>query len=332
MDIVEPLEALIYMTHSTRESIMKAIRIHTYGDINTLRYEDAPLPEPGLGEVRVRVHATAVNPVDWKIRAGYLAEMIPYPMPLTLGWDVSGVVDQVGSDVADISVGDAVYSRPDISRNGSYAEYMVVRASEVAAKPQTLSHNEAAGVPLAGLTAWQTLFDFAQLKNGERVLIHAGAGGVGSFAIQFAKWAGAHVIATASATNEELVRGLGADEFVDYRSQKFEEVVAKVDVVFDTIGGETQARSIPLLKSGGRLYSVVATPDAEALASVGGTGGFVMVQPNSKELEQIAQLIDNGTVRVLIDSVFPLSETRAAHAKSETGRARGKIVLEVVPE
>jgi len=196
---------------------MKAIRIHGYGDVDTLSYEDAPMPEPGPADIRVRVHAAAVNPVDWKIRAGYLAAMIPYQMPLTLGWDVSGVVDKLGTDVTDVSVGEAVYSRPDITRDGSYAEYMVVRASEVAAKPETLSHNEAAAVPLAGLTAWQALFDHAQLKKGERVLIHAGAGGVGSFAIQFAKWAGAYVIATASSANEALIRDLGADEFVDYR-------------------------------------------------------------------------------------------------------------------
>jgi NADPH:quinone reductase-like Zn-dependent oxidoreductase len=310
---------------------MKAIRIHAYGNPETLTYEDAPLPEAGAGDVRVRVHAAAVNPVDWKIRAGYLASMISYQMPLTLGWDVSGVVDQVGADVTHLSVGDPVYSRPDITRNGTYAEYAVVRASEVAAKPETLSHNEAAAVPLAGLTAWQALFDHAQLKKGERVLIHAGAGGVGSFAIQFAKWAGAHVIATGSAASEALIRDLGADEFVDYRAQRFEEVLAKVDVVLDTIGGETQARSIQLLNSGGRLLSVVGAPDAGALAKVGATGGAFMVQPSSEELGSIAQLIDAGTVRVLIDSVFPLSEARAAHEKSQTGRAKGKIVLEVVP-
>jgi NADPH:quinone reductase-like Zn-dependent oxidoreductase len=310
---------------------MKAIRIHGYGDGTTLSYEEAPLPEPGPGEVRVRVHAAGVNPVDWKIRAGYLAEMLPHPMPLTLGWDVSGVVEHVGADVTDLSVGDVVYSRPDIARNGSYAEYVVVLASEVAAKPATLSHIEAAAVPLAGLTAWQGLFDHAQLKEGERVLIHAGAGGVGSFAIQFAKWAGAHVIATASAANEALVRDLGADEFVDYRSQQFEDVLDKVDVVLDTIGGDTQARSLQLLDSGGRLFSVVAAPDAEVLAAAGVTGGFFMVQPSSVELISIASLIDDGVVRVLIDSVFPLSDARAAHEKSETGRAKGKIVLEVVP-
>jgi NADPH:quinone reductase-like Zn-dependent oxidoreductase len=310
---------------------MKAIRIHTYGDLDTLSYEDAPRPEPGPGEVRLRVHAAAVNPVDWKIRAGYLASMIPHQMPLTLGWDVSGVVDQVGSEVTHLSVGDAVYSRPDIARDGSYAEYVVVRASEVAAKPRTLAHNEAAAVPLAGLTAWQALFERAQLGAGERVLIHAGAGGVGSFAVQFAKWAGAHVIATASAGNEALVRDLGADEFVDYRSQRFDEVLAKVDVVLDTIGGDTQARSIQLLNPGGRLVSIVATPDEASLTAVGATGGFLMVQPSSENLGRIAGLIDEGTVRVLIDSVFPLSEARAAHAKSQTGRAKGKIVLEVVP-
>jgi NADPH:quinone reductase-like Zn-dependent oxidoreductase len=310
---------------------MKAIRIHAYGDVDTLCYEEAPMPEPGPADIRIRVHAAAVNPVDWKIRAGYLAAFIPYKMPLTLGWDVSGVVDEIGAEVTHLAVGDAVYCRPDIARDGSYAEYMVVRASEVAPKPETLSHNEAAAVPLAGLTAWQALFDHAQLKKGERVLIHAGAGGVGSFAIQFAKSAGAHVITTASSGNAALVRDLGADEFVDYQAQRFEEVLDKVDVVLDTIGGDTQARSIPLLNSGGRLFSVVATPDAAALAALGATGGHFMVQPSSKNLIRISRLIDNGTVRVVIDSVFPLSEAQAAHTKSQTGRAKGKIVLEVVP-
>ncbi len=311
---------------------MKAIRIHNYGDGEALVYEDAPLPEPGPEDVRVRVHAAGVNPVDWKIREGYLSAMLPYPMPLTLGWDVSGVVEQVGANVSGVSIGDAVYSRPDIARNGAYAQYVVVRASEVAPKPGSLSHNEAAAVPLAALTAWQGLFDHAKLGKGERVLVHAGAGGVGSFAIQFAKWAGAHVIATASAANESLVRELGADEFVDYRSQRFEDVLENVDVVLDTIGGETQERSFSLLGDGARLFSVVGTPDADKLAAAGASGGMFMVQPSRDELGRIASLIDEGTVRVLIDSVFPLSEARAAHAKSQTGRARGKIVLEVVAE
>lgn len=311
---------------------MKAIRIHEYGNVDTLTYEDAPLPEPGPGDVRIRVHAAAVNPVDWKIREGYLSAMLPYDMPLTLGWDVSGVVDALGADVTGLATGDTVFSRPDIARNGAYAEYVVVRASEVAAKPGCLSHNEAAAVPLAGLTAWQGLFDHAQLTKGERVLIHAGSGGVGSFAIQFAKWAGAHVIATASGGNEALVRELGADEFVDYRTQKFEDVLANVDVVLDTIGGETQERSFSLLSAGGRLVSIVGTPDAEKLAAIGATGGMFMVQPSSEQLGRIAALIDEGRVQVLIDSVFPLSETRAAHAKSQSGRAKGKIVLEVVSE
>lgn len=311
---------------------MKAVRIHRYGDVDTLHYEDAPLPEPGPGEVRIKVHAAAVNPVDWKIRAGYLAAMIPYAMPLILGWDVSGVVDQLGDGVEHLSVGDAVYSRPDITRAGTYAEYVVVRASEVAARPERLSHNEAAAVPLAGLTAWQGLFAHAQLKEGERVLIHAGSGGVGSFAVQLARWAGAHVIATASAANEDLVRSLGAHEFVDYRSARFEDVLAPVDVVLDTIGGETQQRSISLLRPGGRLISVVKSPDEASLAAVGATGRLFMVQPSSEDLGRIAHLIDSGKVRVLIDSVFPLSEARAAHRKSQTGRARGKIVLEVVPD
>lgn len=311
---------------------MKAIRIHEYGSADTLVYEDAPVPEPGPGDVRIRVHAAAVNPVDWKIREGYLSSMLPYAMPLTLGWDVSGVVEALGAEVTGLAVGDAVYSRPDIARDGAYAEYVVARAVEVAAKPSRLSHNEAAAVPLAGLTAWQGLFEHAKLSKGERVLIHAGAGGVGSFAVQLAKWAGAHVIATASAANEALVRSLGADEFVDYRSQRFEQVLDKVDVVLDTIGGDTQARSYALLNTGGRLFSVVGSPDAEQLAAAGASGGTFMVQPNSEQLGRIGELIDAGRVRVLIDSVFPLSEARAAHDKSQTGRAKGKIVLEVISE
>lgn len=308
---------------------MKAIRIHEYGNADTLTYEDAPMPEPGPGDVRIRVHAAGVNPVDWKIREGYLAAMLPYAMPLTLGWDVSGVVDALGAGVTGLAKGDAVFSRPDIARNGTYAQYAIVRASEVAAKPERLSHNEAAAVPLAALTAWQGLFDHAGLTKGERVLIHAGSGGVGSFAIQFAKWAGAHVIATASGTNEALVRELGADEFVDYRTQQFEHALANVDVVLDTIGGETQERSFSLLGTGGRLVSIVGTPDAEKLAAIGATGGMFMVQPSSEQLARIAALIDEGHVQVLIDSVFPLSEARIAHEKSQSGRAKGKIVLEV---
>ncbi len=309
---------------------MKAIRIHEYGSSEELRYEEAPMPEPGPGDVRIRVHAAAVNPVDWKIREGYLAAALPYAMPLTLGWDVSGVVDELGEGVTDFAHGDEVYSRPDIARAGSYAEYIVVRASEVARKPGSLSHNQSAAVPLAALTAWQGLFDHANLKAGERVLIHAGAGGVGSFAIQFAKWAGAHVIATASGANEGIVRELGADEFINYREQNFEEVIADVDVVLDTIGGETQARSMSLLREAGRLYSVVSPPSPDELATRGASGGIYMVQPNREQLEKIATLIDEEKVQVLVDSVFPLSETRAAHEKSQTGRARGKIVLEVI--
>ena len=187
-----------------------------------------------------------------------------------------------------------------------------------------------------GLSAKRLFIGHAGLRHirrcpGERVLIHAGAGGVGSFAIQFAKWAGAHVITTASGPNEAQVRKLGADEFVNYRSQAFDEVLDKVDVVFDTIGGDTQARSIGLLKEGGRLVSVVGSPDADALAAAGATGGMFMVQPSSANLGEIANLIDAGTVHVVIDSVFPLADAQAAHTKSQTGRAKGKIVLEVIP-
>lgn len=311
---------------------MKAIQIHGYGDSSALSYDEVSRPEPEADDVRIRVHASGVNPVDWKIRAGYLASMLPLKFPAILGWDVSGVVDKLGSAVTGLSVGDAVYARPDIARAGTYAEYVVVRASEVAPKPKSVSHVEAAAVPLAALTAWQSLFDAANLQAGERVLIHAGAGGVGSFAIQFASVTGAEVIATASAANKDLVVSLGADQFVDYRSERFEEVVAPVDVVIDTIGGDTQARSLQLLKAGGRLVSVVQTPDADKLTAIGASGSLVMVQPSSSQLIKIANLIDTKQVRVLIDSVFALSDAKEAHTRSETGRAKGKIVLKVIPE
>lgn len=196
---------------------MKAARIHAYGEADQIRVEEAPMPVPGAGDVLVRGVAASVNPVDWKIRKGYLKTMIPYDLPLTLGWDVSGVVAAVGPGVTQWKAGDAVYSRPDIRRQGTYAEFVVVRADELAAKPATISHVEAASLPLVSITAWEALFTTAGLEAGQRVLIHAGAGGVGSIAVQLAKAKGAHVIATASKGKAGLVRSLGADEVLDLR-------------------------------------------------------------------------------------------------------------------
>lgn len=308
---------------------IKAVRIHAYGGPEQLVYEDTPKPEPAADELLVRVHAAAINPVDWKIRRGYLQEFIPYELPLILGWDVSGVVEAVGSAVTDFKVGDEIYSRPDLTRNGAYAEYMVLRASEAAHKPRSLDHTHAAAVPLAVLTAWASLFDAGGLEAGQKVLIHAAAGGVGTFAVQLAKWKGAHVIGTASGRNRDFLQELGVNEFIDYTSTKFEDVARDVDVVFDTVGGETQERSWQVLKPGGILVSVISPPAQEAADQHGVRQAYVFIDPNAARLAEVAGLIDEGKIQPIVENVLPLSEVRQAHELSESGHTRGKIVLRV---
>ena len=236
-------------------------------------------PQAGAGEVLVRVHAAGVNPVDWKVREGYGKDQLGHKLPLILGWDVSGVVEAVGPGVDRLKVGDEVYSRPDLSRDGAYAEYIVMREALVARKPRTMDHVHAAAIPLAAMTAWQALFDAAGLSPGQRVLIHAAAGGVGTFAVQLAKWKGAHVIGTASTKNQDLLRQLGADGAIDYRSVAFETVVQDMDVVLDTIGGETQARSWTVLRKGGVLVSTVSPPSPEEAAAHGVRRGVLLPRP-----------------------------------------------------
>ena len=308
---------------------MKAVRIHEYGNSNILAFEDAPTPSITSNEVLVRVVAASVNPVDWKIREGYLRQMITHPMPLTLGWDVSGVVAAVGDDVTQFRVGDAVYSRPDIKRNGTYAEYVAIRDSEVALKPLTVSHIEAASLPLAGITAWEALITSAQLTAGQRVLIHAGSGGVGSLAIQLAKSHGAYVIATTSGRNRAFVESLGADEVIDYQTQQFTEILQDLDVVFDTLGGDIQKSSWSVLKQGGILVSIVSPPSDEKAKELGVRSAFVFIEPNAYILEQLAKLVEHGKLRPIVGAEFALHDIAKAHALSETGRAVGKIVLYV---
>ncbi|MEE1978938.1 MULTISPECIES: NADP-dependent oxidoreductase [Gammaproteobacteria] len=311
---------------------MKAVRIHQYGNADVLRYEDAPLPELAADDVRVRVIAAGVNPVDWKIREGYLQQMIPYDLPLTLGWDVSGIIESVGSAVQAFKPGDAIYARPDIKRNGSYAEFIDIRASEIAHKPRTLSHAAAASLPLAAITAWDALFTAARLRAGQSVLIHAASGGVGSLAVQLAKNAGARVIATCSAKNHALVRSLGADQLIDYQTQRLADIGAKVDVVFDTLGGDVQTASWSLLKPGGILVSVVSPPTEEAAQAAGADNvrsAFVFIEPNAKILEELADMVDAGRIRPLVGAEFALRDAAKAHALSQSGRAVGKIVLHV---
>lgn len=309
---------------------MKAMRIHEYGGPEVLKVEEAPRPAPGPDEVLIRVHAAGVNPVDWKAREGYLKERVPRSMPFIPGWDVSGVVEEAGGKTSRLNVGDEVYSRPDIVRDGAYAEYIVVRETEVALKPKTIDHVHAAAVPLAALTAWQSLFDEAKLQPGQRILIHAAAGGVGHFAVQFAKWKGAHVIGTASKKNHDFLRELGADEVIDHRTQRFEETVHDVDVVFDTLAGETQDRSWKTLKTGGMLVSILSPPSKERAAALNVRPGYVFVQPNAAELGEIARLVDSGKIKPVIQSRFPLAEARAAQEISQGGHVRGKLVLQVV--
>jgi len=309
---------------------MKAVRIHEYGGPENLKYEDAPKPQAGPGEVLIRVHAAGVNPVDWKVGAGFAKERLKYTMPFIPGWDVSGVIEAVGAGATRLKVGDEVYSRPDISRDGTYAEYVAVRESEVALKPKSIDHVHAAAIPLAALTAWQALFDAAQLTAGQTVLIHGAAGGVGTFAVQFAKLKGARVIGTASARNHEFLRSLGADQTIDYNTTKFEDVAHNVDAVLDTITGETADRSYQVIKKGGVYVSVLMPPSAEKAAAHGVRAVHTFVQPSVEQLNEIAKLVDSGKVRPIIEKVFPLAEARAAWESNSTGHTRGKIVLRVI--
>ena len=307
-------------------TIMKAVRIHAYGGPEVLKYEDAPRPRPAPGEALINVRACAINPIDWKVRAGHFK--MGHTLPLTLGWDIAGVITELGPG-ASWEVGDEVYTRPNVGRNGGYAEYMVVREAELAAKPRTVDYPHAAAIPLAGLTAWQALFDHAQLQPGQSVLIHAASGGVGHYAVQLARWRGAHVIATASAENREFVMNLGAEHFIDYKTTRFEDVVKNVDVVIDTLGGETQIRSLPTLRRGGILVSTLQAPLVEQLRALGVRGVNFMAQTMPDQLVELARLVDTGEVIPHIEAILPLSEARRAHEISEAGHVRGKLVLRI---
>lgn len=308
---------------------MKAVAMHAYGGPEVLKYEDAARPDPATGEVLVRVHAAAVNPVDWKVRAGHLRGFLNYSLPLIPGWDLSGVVEATGAGVTDWKQGDAVYARPDLRRNGAYAEYIAVRASELGHKPRSIDHVQASAIPLACLTAWQALFDAGGLKAGQRVLIHAAAGGVGTFAVQLAKWKGAHVVGTASERNHAFLRELGADEVIDYTKTNFEEVVRDVDVVLDTLAGQTRDRSWNVLKKDGILVSILGQPSPDDAAQRGVRAAGVFVEPNQAQLGEIAKLVDSGKLRPIIETVLPLAQAARAHEMNQTLHTRGKIVLQV---
>jgi NADPH:quinone reductase-like Zn-dependent oxidoreductase len=308
---------------------MKAVHIHELGGPEVLRFEEVPRPEAGAHEVLVRVHAAGVNPVDWKIREGDLGKIA---LPAIMGSDFSGEVEALGPEVTEFRVGESVFGSV-ADESGSYAEYALADTSTIIEKPAGLDYIQAAAITIPAMTAWQALFDTAKLQSGQKVLIHAAAGGVGSFAVQFAKWKGAYVIGTASGSNAELVRSLGVDEFIDYRSTRFEDRVRDADVVFDTIGGETQERSWTVLKRGGLLVSIVQPP-SEKTAAAHGVRGIFMVE-NAKRtdvLRQIAELVASGRVKANVETILPLREARKAQELSQSGHARGKIVLAVIAE
>lgn len=312
----------------TIKDTMAAVRIHSFGGPEILKYEQIPVPRPGKKELLVEIHAAGVNPVDWKIRKGYRKEL--FKLPLIPGWDFSGVVRAKGEGADDFKEGDEVYARPDINRNGAYAEYIVVRQSEVALKPKTLDHIHSAAIPLASLTAWQSLFDAAGIEQGQTVLIHAAAGGVGHLAVQLAKYKKAHVIGTASKRNEEFLRQLGLDEFIDYQSTRFDDVVKNTDVVFDTIGGDTQQRSWKVLKEGGILVSIVQPPSETEAQNHQVRQAYVFVQPSRQQLTKIAKLVDDKIIKPTIEKILSLSQAAEAQKLSQAGHTRGKIVLQVI--
>lgn len=304
---------------------MKAIRIHQYGGPEVLAQVETQRPTPGRNELLIKVEAASVNPFDWKVRAGYMKDFFPLTFPATLGWDVSGTVEEVGPAVTRFKRGDEVYTR--LEAGGGYAEYALADETIVARKPSTSDHVQAAAVPTAGLTAWQALFEVAQLRAGQKVLIHAAAGGVGNFAVQFSKAKGAYVIGTASSRNQSLLRELGVDKVVEYNKARFEDVVRDVDVVLDTIGGDTQERSFTVLKKGGILVSIVQPPSEELAAKHQVRAVFYGAHPSSTDLAEIAKLIDSGKVKPVVETVLPLAEARQAHELSQSGHTRGKIVL-----
>jgi len=327
--------APVLLTISTAESAkptMKAIVIHEYGGPEVLKYEDVPRPEPKDDQLLVRVIAAGVNPVDGMIRSGMFAKGGNGAFPMILGGDIAGVVEKVGSKITKFKPGDPVFAYVSLDNNGGYAQYALTTERETASKPKSLTYVEAAAVPIVALTAWQALVDSAKLSAGQTVLIHGGSGGVGSFAIQIAKARGAKVIATASTANQDLLKELGADVAIDYTKQKFEDVAKDVDVVLDSVGKDTLARSYGVLKKGGFIVSIVARPDQTELDKHGIHGAALSVDPNSEELADIGKLIDQGKIRVIVSQTFPLSEAKTAQEQVATGHTRGKIVLKVADE
>jgi NADPH:quinone reductase-like Zn-dependent oxidoreductase len=316
-------------TEMSTQKTMQAFRVHEFGAPYVITSEQLEVPVPGPGEVLIKVNAAGVGPWDGWIRSGHSA--LPQPLPLTLGSDLSGVIETVGPDVNGFEAGDEVYGVTNPRFIGSYAEYAIALASMIGHKPKKVDHVEAASIPVIASTARQALFDHAGLKAGQAVLIHGAAGNVGAYAVQFAHKAGLRVVATADARDIETVRNLGADQVIDYQKERFEDVVKNVDAVIDLVGGETQTKSFAVLKRGGKLVSAVSKPDQEVAASFGVSASFFLVAVNTRELNEIAESVDDGSLKTKVGTVLPLTEAIRAHEMLEGTRehAKGKIVLKV---
>ncbi|HEY3134411.1 MAG TPA: NADP-dependent oxidoreductase [Blastocatellia bacterium] len=332
---------------------MKAFIIDSYGGADHVRAGETPVPEVGESEVLVQIHAAGINPLDSKIRNGEFKQILPYGLPLVLGNEAAGIVVRVGSGVQRFKPGDEVYTRPRKTRIGTFAEYIAIAEDDVALKPKALTMEEAASIPLVGLTAWQALIERANLKKGQKVLIHAGSGGVGTFAIQLAKHVGATVATTASAANFDLVKRLGADIAIDYRKDDFEKILYGYDVVLNSLGGETLEKSLRVLKPGGKLISISGPPDSDFAKDIGASlilsvamrllsyrirrkagrrqvrYSFLFSIASGDQLREISPLLDAGIIRPVVDRVFPFESTKDAMAYVETGRAKGKVVVKV---
>ncbi|AEV96999.1 alcohol dehydrogenase [Niastella koreensis] len=319
---------------------MKAIRIYEFGEPEVMKLEETARPKPASDEVLVKTYASGVNIVDCGIRRGGNDILRPYlKLPLTLGWDAAGIIEEVGAEVTSFQKGDKVYGIPNFPGDGSYAEYFVAKATSVAIKPQNLTFTEAAGIPLAGTTAWRGVVDYGKIQPGHKILIHGAAGGVGSLAIQIAKAKGAYVIGTASSHNLAFLKELGADEAIDYRSQPWEKILKDIDVIFDASpvrDNETRIKFVQVLRQGGILVcSQLDFPYAEdvkaALAAKQATGELVGFQTYDS-LKEMATMIEEGKLKVTISKVFPLEQVAEAHMENEAGHVRGKLVLEIIKD
>jgi NADPH:quinone reductase-like Zn-dependent oxidoreductase len=307
-------------------SLINAIQVHEYGAADQLRLEQIPKPEPGAGEVLVRVRAAGVNPADWKIRSGMFRAFLPTTFPYVPGADLAGVIDQVGPGVTTLQPGQAVFGR---GSQGTYAEYALAPATTLALKPDSVSFDEAATIPVGATTAWQGLFDHGELDAGQRVLILGGSGGVGLFAVQFARWKGAHVLSTTSAPNVEFVRALGAEQVFDYAQAGALDAVRDVDLVFDTVGGAAQASAFSVLKRGGALVTVAGMPDEARAEELGVRTARFSAQASSELLATFARLISAGEIKTIVGATFPLSEAGKAQELSQQGHGRGRIILQI---